>query len=189
MPSLSGGTLPIFWYSQHDAGVSSMSNGHCVPAKRSWGTHGLLRLPSTALAKHPHQQSHQVRLRHHPASHQALKGLPEPRRHAAHDVQARTMRWAKLEKTTRLWLPRQSHHRRRVQRRNWNHPKRPGRRMTKNSQTPDLTITLSDLRTYISRKEGNPISFTASNKHYGSKRVPVKKQHSHLRYFHLNPYR
>ncbi len=34
----------------------------------------------------------EVRLRHDPASHQALKGLPVTRWHAAHDVQAGPMR-------------------------------------------------------------------------------------------------
>lgn len=68
-----------------------------------------------------------------------LEGLSVAGRNAAYDVQAGAMRRGKLAQITRLRLSRQSHHRRQIHRRNRNH-KQSGRRMTRISQTPDLTI-------------------------------------------------
>ena len=58
------------------------------------------------------------------------KGLPDPSRNAAHDVQARAMRRNKLAQAARLRPPRRRHRRRRFHQRRQAINPRPSRRMT-----------------------------------------------------------
>lgn len=66
--------------------------GHTMSDKGSRGTTDFLRLPSPTLAKHPDVKSNRKHLRHDPTSDKAHQRMPQPGRHAPHDVQAGSVR-------------------------------------------------------------------------------------------------
>ena len=59
---------------------------HVIPDTPSGDPADVLRLSCRTLAEHPHHQPDRVDLRHHPASHAPDAGMPDPDRHAAHDL-------------------------------------------------------------------------------------------------------
>ncbi len=81
-------------------GQVSQGRGEADPG--SQGTDELLRLPGRALAEHSHHQPDRVDLCHDPPPDPDDPGLPEPRHHARHDVQARPERGIPLAKAARV---------------------------------------------------------------------------------------
>ena len=81
-------------------GEVSQGRGEADPG--SQGADELLRLPGRALAEHSHHQPDRVDLCHDPPPDPDDPGLPEPRHHARHDVQARPVRGIPLAKAARV---------------------------------------------------------------------------------------
>ncbi len=81
-------------------GPVSQGRGEADPG--SQGTDELLRLPGRALAEHSHHQPDRIDLCHDPPPDPDDPGLPEPRHHARHDVQARPVRGIPLAKAARV---------------------------------------------------------------------------------------
>ncbi len=88
-------------------GEVSQGRGEADPG--SQGTDELLRLPGRALAEHSHHQPDRVDLGHDPPPDPDDPGLPEPRHHARHDVQARPVRGIPLAKAARVPQARTGH--------------------------------------------------------------------------------
>ena len=79
-----------------------VSQGRSEADPGSRGADELLRLPGRALAEHSHHQPDRVDLGHDPPPDPDDPGLPEPRHHALHDVQARPVRGIPLAKAARV---------------------------------------------------------------------------------------